>query len=320
MMSIFGDVIMAIRMRDFHWREDFESARRFLGDIFHIRRAYTNWIPSQLENVKFGPGGTEYRDDDDKYLKIWETYDETHQFPAAMIALSYTQPSGNCSLSIHPTQRSAAREMLLWMRNQVEERKTNESDQVSMRLPVDDNDEELILLLTDLGFQKGEIDGDKQIRPIGLPVPTYTLPKGYTIRNAIITKDFLNYREVQKTVFPHIKSMSLELLQLYSSASFYHEELDIVAVDPHGKFAAFCTARIDPVSKIAELEPVGTHPDHRRCGLGKAVICESLKRLEKYQPSAIVILGAAASDAARRLYESVGFVNEGPRHYWFQRV
>jgi len=122
------------------------------------------------------------------------------------------------------------------------------------------------------------------------------------------------------TVFPHIVSMSMELLQLYSTASFYQEDLDIVAVAPDGKFAAFCTARIDPLSKIAELEPVGTHPDHRKRGLARAVICESLKRLEKYKPSALVILEAAPSDGARRLYKSVGFVNEGMRHYGFQNV
>jgi hypothetical protein len=51
-------------------------------------------------------------------------------------------------------------------------------------------------------------------------------------------------------------------------------------------------------------------------GLAKAVICESLKRLEKYKPSLVVILGAAPTEGARKLYESVGFVNEGTRHYW----
>jgi len=311
---------MAIRMRDYHWEKDFESVRRFLTDIFRIRKAYTNWIPSALENLKFGPGGTEYRDEEDEYLKIWEVFDETQQIALRIIAVSYTKPSGNCWLSIHPNHMSVAREIVLWMRNRVKEMKGDKGEEVKMNFVVDDDDEELILLLSDLGFQKGEIEGDKQVRPLDSPVPTYSLPDGYTIRNAIIEKDFLKYREVQMTVFPHIVSMSMELLQLYSTASFYQEDLDIVAVAPDGKFAAFCTARIDPLSKIAELEPVGTHPDHRKRGLAKAVICESLKRLEKYRPSALVILGAAPSDGARRLYESVGFVNEGMQHYWFQNV
>jgi len=70
---------MGIRMRDYHWTKDFETVRRFLTDIFHIRNAYTNWISSQLENLKFGPGGTEYLDEEDEYLKIWETLSEAQQ-------------------------------------------------------------------------------------------------------------------------------------------------------------------------------------------------------------------------------------------------
>ena len=311
---------MAIRMRDYHWEKDFGSVRKFLADIFRIRKAYTNWIPSELENLKFGPGGTEYRDEEDEYLKIWEAFDEAQQITLRIIAVSYTKPSGSCWLSVHPNYTSVAREIVLWMWNRVKEMKGGKVEEVNMKFVVDDDDEDLILLLSDLGFQKGEIEGDKQVRPIDLPVPTYSLPEGYTIRNAVIEKDFLKYREVQMTVFPHIVSMSMELLQLFSTASFYQEDLDIVAVDPDGKFAAFCTARIDPLSKIAELEPVGTHPNHRKLGLARAVICESLKRLEKYRPSAVVILGAAPTDGARRLYESVGFVNEGTRHYWFQLV
>ncbi|MCK4497793.1 GNAT family N-acetyltransferase [Candidatus Bathyarchaeota archaeon] len=303
---------MIIRMRDYHWEKDFESCRRFLANIFSIRKTYTNWIPSELENLKFGPGGTEYEDGEDEYLKIWEAFDETQQNALRITAISYTKPSGNCWLSVHPNDTSVVREIVLWMQNRVKE--------VEMKLVVDDKDETLILLLSDFGFSKGEIEGDKQIRPIDSPVPTYSLPEGYTIRNAVIEKDFKEYREVQMTVFPHIVSMSKELLKVYSTASFYREDLDIVAVGPDGKFTAFCTARIDPRSKIAELEPVGTHPDHRKLGLARAVICESLKRLEKHEPSAVVILGAAPTDGARRLYESVGFVNEGARHYWVHTV
>jgi predicted N-acetyltransferase YhbS len=189
-----------------------------------------------------------------------------------------------------------------------------------MSLVVDDADEELSSILSDLGFEKDNIEGDNQMRPVNSQIPDYTLPDGYSIRNAVIAEDYEKYREVQIAVFLHIKSMSKKLLDTYSTASFYQEELDIIAVAPSGKFVAFCTARIDPVSNITELEPVGTHPDHRKLGLGKAVICESLKRLEKYQPSAVVILGAAPSEGARRLYESVGFVNVGAAHYWTKMV
>jgi ribosomal protein S18 acetylase RimI-like enzyme len=311
---------MAIKMRDYRWDRDFEAARAFLGEIYPMRTAYSNWIPSTLENVKFGPGGTEYLDEEDEYLKIWEEIDATEKAAPRIVALSFTKPSGECWLSIHPNHMSEFKGIVHWMEDRVRELKKEEVKELKMSLVVDDDDEERIALVSELGFQKDELDGDKQIRPPNTPVPDYSLPKGYTVRHAVVEEDFLEYREVQKAVFPHIKKMSKEQLQLYSTASFYQEDLDIVAVDPEGRFAAFCTVRMDPLSKIAELEPVGTHPDHRKLGLGKAVICEGLKRLAKYEASAMVIIGAAPSEGARRLYESVGFVNEGTRHYWAKKL
>jgi len=311
---------MSVRVRDFHWDGDFESVRVFLAAIFNVKKAYTNWIPSELENLKFGPGGTEYLDAEDEFLKVWEVFDEAQQTPQRIIAVSYTKPPGECWLSVDPNYMSVAREIVLWMQNRVKELQGDEEGDVKMSFVVDDDDTEFIRVLSDLGFQKGEIEGDKQIRSADAQIPIYSLPEGYTIRNAVIEENFLKYREVQMAVFAHIVSMTKEQLMLYRTASFYREDLDIVAVGPDGRFVAFCTVRIDPLSKIAELEPVGTHPDYRQLGLAKAVICESLKRLEKYKPSVVVILGAAPTEGARKLYESVGFVNEGTRHYWIRMV
>ena len=67
---------------------------------------------------------------------------------------------------------------------------------------------------------------------------------------------------------------------------------------------------VTAVQRMAELEPVGTHPDHRGKGLGKAVCAEGIRRVQKYNPSCIVILGAAPSDAAAGLYASLGFEKE----------
>jgi len=71
---------------------------------------------------------------------------------------------------------------------------------------------------------------------------------------------------------------------------------------------------------MAELEPVGTHPDYRRLGLAGSVICEGLCRLQKYHPSLICILGAAMSEAANGLYESVGFTEKTAVHLWRKRL
>jgi predicted N-acetyltransferase YhbS len=141
------------------------------------------------------------------------------------------------------------------------------------------------------------------------------LPDKYSIRRVDVEKDFELYRTVIGSVFAHCKNMTLHLAKVYSEAEFYNKDLDLVVVAPDGTFAAFTTVRIDPVSRLAEFEPVGVHPNHRNKGLAKTIISEGLQRLQTYDPQAIVILGAASTDAATQLYDSLEF-SRSDIHIW----
>ncbi|MFW9909696.1 MAG: GNAT family N-acetyltransferase [Candidatus Thorarchaeota archaeon] len=308
---------MEIGMRDFHWDTDFESVRNFLIEAWNAGPLYRNFVPTMMENVKFGPGGTEYLDEEDEYVKIWEIQSASI---SKIVAVSIVKPSGECWINIHPEHLKIERTIIQWIEEQRRELKEDHAAKGSYYFVVEDDDSKRISLLQGLGFQKAELEGVSRVRPANLPVPKYEVAEGYTIRHTDIHTEYEEYRTVQKAVFPHIKSMSKDQLEAFSTASFYVPELDIVAVDSNGVFAAFCTGRLDPVSRIAELEPVGTHPDHRKKGLAKATILECLSRLEKYNPVVVVILGAAATEGANRLYDSVGFENKGERHLWRKDV
>lgn len=176
------------------------------------------------------------------------------------------------------------------------------------------------MLLTDLGYKDSGLEEYNRRRSLDEPIPEYLLPNGFTIRSVDIEQDFIQYKQVQAAVFPHCGCMTERTAKIYSTASFYNSDLDLVAVDSRGNFAAFCTVRMDPVSRMAELEPVGTHPNYRKLGLARSVICEGLRRLQKYRPSSLCILGAATSEAANRLYESLGFAEKTEVHLWQKRL
>lgn len=304
---------MKIEMREFHWDEDFETVNQFLFEAWKAGPLYRNWAPPMFENTKFGPGGTEYLDEEDEYIKIWE-------YQSKIVAVSIVKPSGECWIHIHPDHLASEREIVLWIEGQRKKTKKSPDDEVKYYFVVEEHDTKRISMLEEIGFEKSSIEGVSQVHPFDKPIPEYQLPEGYSVRNAVIMDEWERYRKLQMSVFTHIKDMGKNLLETYSTASFYIAELDVVAVDPDGNLAAFCTGRFDHVSKIAELEPVGTHPDHRKKGLAKAVILECLKRLQKYNPIAVIILGAAASEGANRLYESVGFENKGVRYHWIKKV
>jgi len=305
-------------MRSFTWKNDFELVQAFLILSYNLTHSFQNWIPSRFENIKFGPCGLEYRDEEDEYIKIWEKPDDPDV--PKIVAITYLKPSGDCWIQIHPDQRSIEKEIVLWLENQMKKTGSHATQELELRFYVDETDEKRKTLLTKLGYDDCGLEECNRERPVDMPVPEYQLPDGFTIRSADVKADFVRYKEVQAAVFPHCSNMTRKTVKIYSTASFYNKDLDLVAVDRHGIFAAFCTVRMDPVSRIAELEPVGTHPDYRDLGLARALICEGLRRLQKSRPSVICITGAAVSEAANRLYESVGFSKKTNVHLWRKKL
>lgn len=103
--------------------------------------------------------------------------------------------------------------------------------------------------------------------------------------------------------------MTVESFRQVSHSWPYRQDLDLLAIAPDGSFAATCLAWLDPSIRVAELEPVGTHPKHRGRGLTTALCVDILRRLEEAGAEQVVVhpRGDAGHPAPRRVYERVGF-------------
>ena len=312
---------MSLKMRSFTWEKDFELVRAFLIFTYNLTHSFQNWIPSMFEDIKLRPCSNEYRNEEDEYIKIWEKTDDTGLSSVTkIVAITFLKPSGDCWIQINPNHRGLEKKIVIWLEKQRRKIENNETSKLELRFYVDEIDEKRKALLAELGYEDSGLEAYNRTRPIDKPAPEYQLPDGFTIRSVDVEKDFVQYKRVMEAVFPHCSHMTKRRTKIYSAASFYNRDLDLVAVDRHGDFAAFCTVRMDPVSRMAELEPVGTHPNYRKLGLAKSVICEGLRRLQKYHPSSLCILGAAASEAANRLYDSVGFTEKTEVHLWQKKL
>jgi ribosomal protein S18 acetylase RimI-like enzyme len=66
---------------------------------------------------------------------------------------------------------------------------------------------------------------------------------------------------------------------------------------------------LDEVNKTVEFEPVGTHPEHRRRGLGRALMLHGMHRARAAgaRHATVACLGAPGHPRARGLYFGVGF-------------
>ena len=303
---------MPIVMRDFVWAEDFELVHSFLIKLFKLTNKLHNWIPTRFENRKVGPCGTIYQDEEDNEVKIWLDRKK-------IVAVTILQES-DLYINTHPDYKFVELEIIQWAEEERKKLKENSVEENTLNIVAIESDSKRISLLEKLGYINTGFVEYSRIRPLDLPIPDYDLPEGYEVKQLDMEIDFPKYQEVMISVFKYCKNMTEESARIFTKASFYNPELDIVVVAPDGSFAAFCTIRLDSEREIAEIEPVGTHPDHRRLGLAKAVILEGLERLENYQPAIICIPDAAATAGANKLYDSLGFTEKEEVQIWQTRL
>jgi mycothiol synthase len=87
----------------------------------------------------------------------------------------------------------------------------------------------------------------------------------------------------------------------------YAPEREFVVVAPDGTFAAFTVTWHDALNRIGLLEPVGTHPDHRHRGLGKAVVLDAMHRMKAAGMTHATVANTGTHETSRALYEACGF-------------
>jgi GNAT superfamily N-acetyltransferase len=90
-------------------------------------------------------------------------------------------------------------------------------------------------------------------------------------------------------------------------SAVYDGERDLFVRAPDGRGASACTIWFDPVNAVGLFEPVGTHPDFQRQGLGKAVMAEGMRRMQAAGMRRAVVGFDPNNVAALALYTSLGF-------------
>jgi len=139
-------------------------------------------------------------------------------------------------------------------------------------------------------------------------VPDPKLPPGFTLRTVRGEDDVDRRVEIHRAAWEPSRFTRESYLHVRATWP-YREDLDCVAEAPDGSFAAYTLAWYDDDNRVGEFEPVATHPDHRRCGLGRAVNLYALHRLRDVGAEHAVVLcrGDDAYPIPKRLYDSVGF-------------
>lgn len=150
-------------------------------------------------------------------------------------------------------------------------------------------------------------------------LPEPVLPDGFSLRT-VREGDFASRAAAHRSAFQPSRFRD-EVYDFVRVTPPYRADLDCVVIAPDGLVAAYALAWLDDENRVGQFEPVGTHADHQRLGLGRAVNLFALHRLR--EEGATLALVACRGDAAypipSKLYESVGF-REFSRYLAYRRL
>lgn len=148
------------------------------------------------------------------------------------------------------------------------------------------------------------------IRSLAGPIPSIgPLPNGYELRACRGLEEIEARARAQHGAFSSKIEFDsyLQRFTRFMQSHTYDPESDIVAAAPDGSIAAFAITWLETANKVGLFEPVGTHPDHQRKGLGRAVLYEALRRLQARGMAQAIVSTGEQNTPAMELYREVGF-------------
>ena len=291
-------------MRMYQNAEDYWRVRQFLRDVslLNDRHDYS-WCLLRWDYFVWHVNMNIYHQDLEEMISLWEA-------DGQIVAMLNPDSPGEAFFQVHPGYRSE--ELLCEMLDFAE---------AKLSMPKDNGLRELIAwvnaddalhkdLLTRRGYTRSKFKAEHmRSRSMTQPVPDSVPPAGYTVRalgdeSELPARSWLSWKAFHPDE-PDEKYQGWEWYKNVQRVPLYKRDLDIVAVASDGELAAFCTVWFDDVTRTAVFEPVGTHPNHQKRGLGKAVMSAGLRRAQLLGASLATV--SSYSDGAHALYASMGF-------------
>jgi GNAT superfamily N-acetyltransferase len=287
-------------MRAYRGPDDFIRVRNFLKQAYYAFGAPANW---GFERWNWGRHHPMVYSGDvrshirhfEESIRLWETEGRI----VAMLNTENPEPNGEAWV-----QRLSEADPFLDEILSVAEGFMGRPSDGLLSVEAYDHDVVLTAALRARGFEPSPRDGYFSEIAIEGEEPVH-LPEGFRIRTMADPGSRADYRcEVMGRGFNHEDPADWSKPEEYAmvqTAPDYRPEHDIVAEGQDGRYRSLCIIWYDDLNRFGVFEPVCTHPDFRRMGLGRAVIREGLNRLYR--------MGArkAYVGSGQDFYAAIGF-------------
>jgi mycothiol synthase len=309
---------MAYTMHSFQDEDDYWRIRDFLRQVFLLNgRRELSWQAYRFEYWRWhgianlGQGPLE------EGVFLWQTAE------GRLAAVLNREGRGHAYLQVHPALRTPELEEEMVKVAEAHLAMPGPDGGRKLHVWVNAQDDLRQAIVTRRGYAKGEWPEYQRRRSLQAPIPEAPPPPGYTVRALGDGAELLERCYASGLAFhPGEIRYAIEnredvtWYRNIQNAPLYRRDLDMVAIAPDGAVASFCTVWFDDVTRTGAFEPVGTVPAHQRRGLGKAVMCEGLRRLRRM--GATLAFVGSYEPPAHALYASVGFTEYDVSEPWIR--
>ena len=170
-----------------------------------------------------------------------------------------------------------------------------------------DDDVERRHLARDHGFHFEEHDAYVLLQHRLRDLPhTPALPDGFTLRSLAGVREAEAYAALHRVAFES-NSMTTAWRERTIQMPQYRPELDLVIVAPDATLAGFCVGWFSREHHVAQIEPMGVHPNFCKLGLSRILLLEILHRFQAHGATSAFVETNIERAPARGAYQSVGF-------------
>jgi mycothiol synthase len=258
--------------------------------------------------------------DRERDLGLWEAQGKLIGFGELSIdePIPNNVTNGSLWFFVHPIARGGDLEaqIIAWAEHRISEVARERQGQPKLLTWSRDSRIDRIAILKHHGF----VEGHQYwflTQSLQQNIPTSQLPESFIIRAVDGEREAQAWVDLHNRAFGNAwfyHPLTVESYKHYLQAPDYLPELNLVAVDREGKFAAICYCSIDRAHNNFLGRQEGwvallfTSPDFQRQGLARAMLCNALARLKALNMD-IAKIGVDSENAfgAGKLYESVGF-------------
>ncbi len=305
---------MEFRSRPYQTEDDFWRMREFLRCVFLLNnRLMRSWHVARLDYARWHTYLNCAKVPLQEVVTLWETKEQL----CAILMLDGGR--GEAHLLVHPILRTPEleEEMLTVAEQRLASVKADGSARLCVWAPAADALRQQILVRR--GYAKEGWSEIQWCHPLDAPIPEVPPAAGYSIRALGDGLELLERCYASGLAF-HEGDIRVAVenredptwYRNIQTAPSYRRDLDLVAVTSDGEIASFCTIWFDDVTRSAIFEPVATVTVHQRQGLGRSIMTEGLRRLQRLGATLAFVSGY--SPAANALYQSV----IGPDHELYE--